>query len=473
MTAMDEAARRCMAALGLDPNRLQRSASGRSYYPRDEFRTPWRFGVLFDRGSAKLYEFRPDEIHVFRGGAAPYMWCKTIERPQWVGHRPRPFRVRDMIIPDKFKRDAGMPPRTWRRFCKPTRTALAWQQFFNSLPPAACAAARNARPDVAWGVLQAVSRVPGAADWWATAPALCVMAYWHFLFDPNRRTTNPFGVTRRLLSGKLKGVTARAGFDAADTGILRKIPGRDVDIIRLYVLRKALREKPLLKKVLRHLHAPLRGYMFSMLPWPCREYLTVSLLEEVASNERGGQHIGLMLRSIHEMAELLRRNPPGPFKTLNRASIAHDELASRLQRIRLEAMYKDLSFPAAPFAEKEMPSHLGPIQLAPIRTPCALVELGRLAMNCVASPSYVEQVAGNACYIYRADCGFAGTHTLSIARRPGERRWRLAEIQAPQNRPAHDVVLDAVLRWLRIEQRVPVREDPRQGLLPLFADVPA
>ena len=74
-----------MQGLGIDPLSMQRSASGRSWHPRNHFSPPINTGTLFDSGTGKLFAFREDQISVLLSHG--YAVRKTSGNPKWHGFR--------------------------------------------------------------------------------------------------------------------------------------------------------------------------------------------------------------------------------------------------------------------------------------------------------------------------------------------------------------------------------------------------
>ncbi len=451
----------CFDAFGIDPRNMMVSRSGRHqrWYPRSEFHAPLRSGIHFDADRSKLLIFDTDEITVLRGGDRPAAWRKTPELPEWRGFRPRPFSLRRKSTPGK--RPAG------------NRRESAWKHFAGTFPDSVAEAVWIAPADTAWGVLQCITRIQGAADIFQDNPAVMTLAYWHFMFNRKRSTGRPFEVTRRLLRGKQREILARTGFDRADRRIFRKIPASAASVYALFTLRTVLRENRELRNCLRHLRGSIDRNVLPLFAAPACRYLTSELVEEVAAAGRRVVSLA-MLSDVHRMRTALGLQPLR-YRSVKAVFRAHEDLVGRMNTIRLQDRYGSLVFPAPPLPGIETQVSDSDLRIRPFTDPRILIDHGRRQHNCVAC--YATQVARGECYIYGVEPARGIPHTVSIQPNSQTGLWQLAEIKARYNSAPQADIRQSVLQWLGRMQNRPgtdndlvAASDDNHGL---FEDYPA
>lgn len=444
MASRDDMVMACLEGLGIDPETMMRSSSGRRWYPKAEFIPPTRTGLVFDERTKKLFGFYEDVILVLQGGL-PYAWRKTPDQPQWRGFRPSPFTAKLRASRKALCRYGRLSRRELRKLPGWKREDLAWHKYFNTFPRQVIEVLKDVNPDVSWGIFQCLCRIRFADEWFASNPAVCALAYYHFVFNPQRRTSNPFSVTRRLLRGRQRAVLERTGFDPSDRKLVRKIPPKDLSLVGLLTLRKTMKERPELRKYLRHLSGSINSNVLSALAPPARQYVTVPLLEEIASKRRK-VYVTMTLRTISQMQEILRVSHRSSFKSLSKVQKVHDELVEKINRMKMEEYYSKVTFPAPPVPGVKLQTNTGVVKVEPITAPRALVAHGRKQANCVAC--YAPDIVRGQCFIYRVESDFSEPHTISVAKTGNDGLWRLSEIKASNNSKADVTVRQLILEWL-------------------------
>ncbi len=441
-------------ALGIEPQAMTRSAAGerKNWYPAKSFVSPMRPGAHFDRRTGKLLLFQERQVAVIRGGD-PMAWRKTEEKPWWEGFRVRPLSLRRKTPDHRLQAALAGGDTAVKQLSGREKGDLAWYQFRQTFPASVAGLAMRTHSDSAWGVLEILCRVQGSTDVFQSNPAVCIIAAHHFIFAPQKRTTHPFRVTRRLLRGKQSAILEHGGFEPGDRKILARVASCDASLVLLLTLRKILRENAEARKVLRHMDRQVSRDIVFLLREPCGQYVTAPLLNEVGARKRRGCPTAT-IQDIHEMRTLLGLQGTVRFNSLSAVHTAHENLVDRVNSARTGQDYSRIVFPAAPFPAAQFATPDGDLRIDPIDDPRMLVDHGRKQRNCCAC--YCQSVETGKFFIYRAEPVIGEPHTLAIRPNRTTGVWQLSEIEAPANRRPDPNVRQAVLEWLARAQQLQV-----------------
>ena len=292
-------------------------------------------------------------------------------------------------------------------------------------------------PDRQWHLVALTARHPGAIELAADNPALAYALASSWIFH-RPAVRDPWRAAERLVPKKRLRIAGWLGFPATQgvVGILAKVPTRALTPRRLLYLREALcTAAP--PKALHHLPRLDTGVLRILCDAQLIGCAAFTLLEEIsASRAHSRSHdVAYLLRDSVRMLAIVRPGERLPAqRTIRAVRHIHDTLAADLARIR-DGRLLDLSLPPPPVRGTEL--------IVPLTQPSDLVEEGRSMHHCVGS--YVEEVAGGGCFVYRV----LGPEraTLSLRRRAGG--WQIDQISGVANGPVSAGTRLVAAEWLR------------------------
>jgi len=417
-----------------------------------------RWGLSFKDG--KLYEFTDSHVVVIKGWPDPRAWLKCrshgwrptrkwadalFSQPLFLEKTPPPENpTRPFVLPGGQMILPGVLITAEYRMRKAYWDHLARTAFI-ALIPDEIRLELQRYWDRRWHLMNIFARCPGALDLSRSNPALLFALASNWVFH-KPAVTQPMRAARSLVWKKQKAIQEWLGFPGTEPvrRLLAKITPEAVNVEGLLYLREALRN-PSCLELLRHLPKLNRAALMLAVDRRTMEHVTPKLLEDTLENPTaktiGGEFDGrqdiykLMLHTVR-MAWLVDwEKCPKTFCSVKSVATVHDELASRLDAIRLKKKY---NIPDR-FIDPPFP---GTEHIIPLTTPEELIREGYLQKNCVGT--YVFEVIHGWEYVYRVEQPVRAT--LAVANKWGS--WVQHGIFKACNQPIEARVRRDVFRAL-------------------------
>ena len=374
-----------------------------------------RWGLSFKNG--KLYEFTNKHVLVMKGWPQPMAWFKRrshgwrptrkwadvlLSEPLFLKKTPPPEKpTRPFVLPGGQMILPGVVIREELRALRMYRDHVAWTAFIGMIPGEIQQELQK-YSDRRWHLMNIFARCPGALDLSRSNPALLFALASNWVFH-KPAVTQPVRAARSLVWKKQKTIQEWLGFPGTEPvrRLLAKITPDAVNVEGLIYLRDAIRN-PACLKLLSHLPKLNRAALMLASDRRTMEHVTPRLLEDTLENPTaktcseeidGHQDIHKMTLDTVRMAEILDwEKCPRTFCSVKRVQAVHDEIAPRLDVVRLRKKYNIPDrFHDPPFQGTE--------HIIPLTTPEEMFREGHLQKNCVGL--YVFNVMSGSEYLYR------------------------------------------------------------------------
>jgi len=259
--------------------------------------------------------------------------------------------------------------------------------------------------DRRWHLMSILARCPGAIDLSRSNPALLFALASNWAFH-KPAVTQPMRAARSLVWKKQKTIQEWLGFPGTEPvrRVLAKISSDALDIEGLLYLRDALRN-PACLRLLSHLPRLNRASVMLASDRRVMNHVTPRLLEDtleqppVANTSCWGEcdptDIYRLMMDTIRMANIVDwKKCPRTFCSVKRVRTVHDELAPRMDVLRIKEKYNIPDrFRDPPFTGTE--------NIIPLTTPEELCREGYLQKNCLGS--HVFSVLRGREYVYRVE----------------------------------------------------------------------
>jgi len=425
-----------------------------------------RWGLSFKDG--KLYEFTERHVLVMQGWPDPRAWFKRrshgwrptrkwadalFSDPLFLDKKPLPEKpTRPFVLPGGQMILPGIMITAEYRALRAYGDHVARTAFINLIPEEIRQELQR-YGDRRWHLMNILARCPGALDLSRSNPALLFALASNWAFH-RPAVTQPVRAARSLVWKKQKAIQEWLGFPGTEPvrRLLAKITPEAVNVEGLLYLRDALLN-PAYVKLLSPLPKLNRAALMLAADRRTIEHVTPKLLEDTLENPTAKTFSGeldgrqdvykLMVDTVRMANRVNWEKCPKTFCSVKRVQTVHDDLAPRLDLLRLR---KEYNIPDR-FSD---PPFLGTEHIIPLTTPEEMFREGYLQKNCVGS--YVCPVAEGWEYMYRVAQPVRAT--LSIAFEAGA--WVSREFYKACNQPIEagmrKEILTALFRSPRTEQ---------------------
>lgn len=312
----------------------------------------------------------------------------------------------------------------------------------DNVPPEVRAALKHYPPDRQWIALSCVARtMPHSLELAVSAPALCLAAINHWVFNPGRRKGAAYrrkvAVFRSLLRLPRKEIARHLGFPGQEAvNILAKIRAVALNrqsLLTLLCLRAAMKE-PSVLKWMRHIPHQLGHGALRLASHPgLLRLVTFRFFCELAQrpDEQSRARCAYELLQLAAMAQDLGGWRGFPLRSVAELRAAHEALRHESSLALWRQRGTNVSY-AVPHGEVSFIDNAGvEVVVRPIVDRTALIQAGRSYEVCVGSMFY-ERVLLSGAALYKVERD-GERALLEVRPTPDGHGWRMTELRGFQN----------------------------------------